>query len=80
MDPFNRRPRLCRSLMLGAAAAALAGTAALATETVTYSYDAQGRLTKAEHTGTVNNGVVTTYTHDKADNRTNKTTSGAPAQ
>lgn len=51
---------------------------ALATETVTYSYDAQGRLVKVERSGTVNNGVVTTYAHDHADNRTNKTTTGSP--
>ncbi len=47
-------------------------------ETVTYSYDAKGRLVKVVHTGTVNNGVQTTYTHDKADNRKNTTTTGAP--
>lgn len=52
--------------------------AAVATETVTYTYDAKGRLTKVERTGTVNNGITTTYTQDKADNRTNVKTVGAP--
>ena len=33
---------------------------------------------KVERTGTVNNGVTTTYTHDKADNRTNVKTVGSP--
>ncbi len=47
-------------------------------ETVTYSYDAKGRLVKVVHTGTVNNNVQTTYTHDKADNRKNTTTTGSP--
>lgn len=42
-----------------------------AAETVKYTYDGKGRLVKIERTGTVNNGVITTYTHDKADNRTN---------
>ena len=28
--------------------------------------------------GTINNGVVTNYTYDHADNRTNKTTTGSP--
>ena len=48
-----------------------------AAETVTYTYDAKGRLVKVVHTGTVNNNLTTTYGHDKADNRTNVTTTGA---
>lgn len=51
--------------------------AAQATETVTYTYDAKGRLVKVVHTGTVNNNLTTTYGHDKADNRTNVKTTGA---
>ena len=54
------------------------GAAAYAAETITYTYDARGRLKQVVHSGTVNNGVSNTYTHDKADNRTNKTTTGAP--
>jgi hypothetical protein len=54
------------------------GAAAYATETITYTYDARGRLKNVSHSGTVNNNVSTTYDHDKSDNRTNKTTSGAP--
>jgi YD repeat-containing protein len=53
-------------------------TAAAATETITYTYDAKGRLVKVERSGTVNNGVVTTYVHDKADNRSNVTVTGSP--
>lgn len=49
-----------------------------AAETITYVYDARGRLVQVIRTGTVNNGVTTTYTIDKADNRTNKTTTGSP--
>ena len=56
----------------------LLGAAAYAAETITYSYDARGRLVKVTHTGTVNNNVVTNYTYDKADNRNLKNTSGAP--
>ena len=52
--------------------------AAHAAETITYTYDARGRLVAVVHTGTVNNGVSRTYTIDKADNRTNKTTTGSP--
>lgn len=55
----------------------VSGTAQAA-ETITYTYDARGRLVQVQRTGTVNNGVNTTYTVDKADNRTNKTTTGSP--
>ena len=51
---------------------------ASAAETITYSYDARGRLKQVARTGTVNNGVTTSYTIDKADNRANKTTTGSP--
>lgn len=51
---------------------------AVATEIVNYSYDAKGRLIKVERSGNINNGVVTNYILDKADNRTSKDTSGSP--
>lgn len=56
----------------------LLGVAANAAETIGFSYDAHGRLTKVARSGTINNNVVTNYTYDKADNRTNKTTTGSP--
>jgi hypothetical protein len=56
----------------------LLGAAAYAAETITYSYDARGRLIQVAHSGTVNNNVTTTYGHDKADNRASKTTTGSP--
>jgi YD repeat-containing protein len=56
----------------------LTGAPAGASETISYIYDARGRLKQVAHSGTVNNGVTTTYAHDKADNRTSKTTIGAP--
>ena len=51
---------------------------ALASETVTYSYDAKGRLVKVEHKGDVNNNVIVEYKHDKADNRTKVKVTGSP--
>jgi hypothetical protein len=54
-----------------AVAAALCAAAAMAAETITYTYDARGRLVKVVRTGTVNNNVSATYSYDKADNRTN---------
>jgi YD repeat-containing protein len=61
-----------------AALLATAGTAASANETITYTYDAKGRLVKVERSGTVNNGVKAEYTHDKANNRTRVLVSGSP--
>jgi len=45
--------------------------AAVASETITYTYDARGRLIKVVRSGTVNNNVSATYSYDRADNRTN---------
>jgi hypothetical protein len=57
--------------LLSAAALGIAATAALASETITYTYDARGRLVKVERSGSVNNNVKAEYKYDKADNRTN---------
>ena len=65
-------------LTAGAALAAAAAAAALASETLTYSYDARGRLVRVDHSGSVNNNAVANYSYDKADNRTLKNVSGAP--
>jgi len=55
---------------LAAAVLAASAAAAFAAETITYTYDARGRLVQVVRTGTANNGVTTTYTIDKADNPT----------
>ena len=64
------------------ALAAIVATAvpvlAYAAETITYTYDAKGRLVKVVRSGNVNNGVTADYTHDKANNRTNVTVTGSP--
>jgi len=59
-----------RRLAIVAAMAAVAA-AAIATETITYTYDARGRLVKVERKGSVNDNVSAEYRYDKADNRTN---------
>jgi fructose-specific phosphotransferase system component IIB len=51
---------------------------AIASETITYTYDARGRLIRVEINGSVNNNVVTNYAYDKADNRTLVNVTGAP--
>ena len=71
------RGKLFTLALAGAIAAGAAGPAA-ASETIAYSYDARGRLIKVERSGSVNNGVVTNYAHDKADNRISKTVTGSP--
>jgi YD repeat-containing protein len=55
-----------------------ATTPAFASETITYTYDAKGRLVKVVRTGTVNNNVTVEYTHDKADNRTRIKVTNSP--
>lgn len=70
-----------RHVMLTASVFALSAGfagAADATETIDYTYDAQGRLVKVERSGTVNNNVDTDYEYDDADNRTNEKTTGSP--
>ncbi len=66
------------SFLVATGAAVVAASAAMAAETIAYSYDARGRLVKVERTGTVNNNVTTNYTLDKANNRTTVTTTGSP--
>jgi hypothetical protein len=57
---------------------AVAPALLLAAETITYTYDAKGRLVKVERSGNVNHGVKAEYKHDKADNRTSVTVTGSP--
>lgn len=69
------------AVIMAAGAAALFASAVSAAETITYTYDARGRLIKVVHTGTVNNNNQACYKLDKEGNRTNvKVTIGsAPA-
>ncbi|MBB4097482.1 hypothetical protein [Sphingomonas kyeonggiensis] len=68
-----------RSILIGGVALSVGfASNASANETVTYTYDARGRLVKVERSGTVNNGVKTEYTLDKANNRKNVKVSGSP--
>jgi hypothetical protein len=64
-------------LLVGAGLAA-AAAGAQAAETITYTYDARGRLVQVVRTGSVNNNVTASYTHDKTDNRTNVTVTNSP--
>jgi YD repeat-containing protein len=53
-------------------------TAAQASETITYSYDALGRLIETRSSGTVNNNLVMGTSYDPAGNRTNYSVTGSP--
>lgn len=73
-------PNISRTTLiagLGSILATCAPQAAHAAETLTFSYDAKGRVTKVERAGSVNNGVKTEYTHDKANNRKTVKTTGS---
>ena len=67
-----------RKVIEAAAAAALIVAGVAAAETISYRYDARGRLVQVKRSGAVNNNVTANYSYDKANNRTNKTVSGAP--
>lgn len=82
-DPLHVYHKSARSkLSLGRTslvtfAALFALSPAIAGETVLYSYDALGRLKKAETSGSVNNGLKTEISMDHADNRTNYKVTGS---
>lgn len=67
-----------RALLAVLTGIALVPTAATAAETVTYIYDAKGRLVRVERSGSVNNGVTAAYQYDRADNRKRLTLTGSP--
>jgi YD repeat-containing protein len=64
-------------LFLATSLCALA-TAAPASETVTYRYDALGRLVATSSSGSVNNGLATGIAYDPAGNRSGYSVSGGP--
>ena len=74
---MKRRVAARKRVLAGMTVAAVPAVA-WAAETITYSYDARGRLVKVERSGSVNNGVKAEYSHDKANNRTSVTVSGSP--
>ncbi|HEX8222479.1 MAG TPA: RHS repeat domain-containing protein [Allosphingosinicella sp.] len=72
---MTRKDRI--ALWLAGAAVAAVPALAIAAETLSYRYDARGRLIEVvRNTGSGN--VVTSYSYDKADNRVLKNTSGSP--
>jgi len=82
-DPAKgRMAKIGQSKIGPVAAVALASVAAggvHAQETVTYRYDALGRLIRIEHQGTANHAINTNYQYDKAGNRTEHATAAGLA-
>lgn len=60
--------------------ATMVSAAQVAAETITYSYDAKGRLTQVQHAGGRNDGLASNYAFDAADNRTSSQVIGARAR
>lgn len=69
------RVRLIGAVVLGSLLAC--GVASWANETITYTYDARGRLISVKHTGDVNNNVVANYELDRMGNRKNVEVKGS---
>lgn len=66
------------AILLAGAATALVPALAIAAETIFYRYDARGRLVEVVRNDGAGANVVTSYSYDKADNRTGKSTAGSP--
>ena len=64
--------------LLATVLAATLATNAGASETISYRYDAKGRLLRVTRGGSVNNAVIAYYTYDKADNRRTVKVTGSP--
>lgn len=61
---------------LAAGAAVLVSAVSVAAETVTYTYDAKGRLVTVTRAGPAIGTKTSTYQHDRADNRKRATIAG----
>ncbi|MEQ8405256.1 MAG: hypothetical protein RKE49_09175 [Oceanicaulis sp.] len=71
---------LIKLLLAAGALSTLSGlsiASAAASETVTYTYDARGRLVEVNHSGGPAAGTKTTYEYDDVDNIKRKKTTGA---
>lgn len=67
-----------RPMPLIAASLLAIPASSFAAETISYSYDARGRLIQVVRSGSVNNNVAAAYSYDKADNRIAKAVTGSP--
>lgn len=56
----------------------LVSSPALASETITYTYDVHGRVVEVKHSGGANGTTEIDYTYDKADNRSQVVVTNSP--
>ena len=70
-----KKPTLAAAVL--SALSGLSIASAEASETVTYTYDARGRLVEVNHSGGAASGTKITYEYDDADNITRKKITGA---
>lgn len=65
----------------GLSASVLITTPGMASETITYTYDALARLVKTQSSGTINNNQTHSICYDKAGNRITyqSSSTGVPA-
>ena len=64
-------------MLVAIASLGAVATMSYASETITYTYDARGRVISVAHDGTVNDNVIVNYTYDDADNRKNLNVAGS---
>lgn len=67
-----------RVVLFIAGSLAITHVPSFSAETITYVYDAKGRLIEARRTGTVNNNVKSNYYYDRAHNRSRILVTGSP--
>jgi YD repeat-containing protein len=72
---WNRLTKIYVAASLATLAVAIPSISA-AQQTVSYTYDALGRVVTVQHSGTSNN-TTTSFTYDKADNRTSISVTGS---
>lgn len=73
-----KNSRIVPAAWMAALVFTMAAESLSAAETVTYQYDALGRLKQTTKSGGPANGTQTTTTFDPVGNRVNQTTIGAP--
>jgi hypothetical protein len=72
------RVRYFTAVMAAGMALTIPLSSAIATEVISYTYDAKDRLVKVVRAGTANNNVTVEYSHDRADNRTRVKAGNSP--
>lgn len=70
--------RIRTAALVAAGTMLMAAAIAVANETITYTYDVQGRLVRVLHNGSVNDDLSVNYAFDNADSRVDLNVTGSP--